>query len=75
MEMAYWKAYYQLEPFGADRDNFHSAQIAALIFNVNRGKTQKAVGVEQFMYRDKESAEDEKRRDLSRRFLALGSAE
>ena len=30
-EFAQWKAYYQLEPFGAERDNLHAGIIASAI--------------------------------------------
>ena len=65
-------AYYQLEPFGAIRDNLHSAQIAALIFNSNRGKSQPAIGADKFMYRDAVSAETEKQAGIAARFASFG---
>ena len=34
-EFAQWKAYYQLEPFGADRDNLHAGIIAASLSGGN----------------------------------------
>lgn len=37
-ELSYWKAYYTIEPFGAWRDNFHAAQIAQAIYNMNGAK-------------------------------------
>jgi hypothetical protein len=58
-ELSDWMDYYQIEPFGAWRDNFHSAQISALIYNVNRGK-QKPVKTADFMFVDAETAQDTK---------------
>jgi hypothetical protein len=49
-----WRAYYQLEPWGAWRDNIHSAQIAALLFNINRGKATPPATVQDYMYEDPE---------------------
>ena len=60
-EFAEWQQYYGLEPFGAWRDNWHAGTVAALIFNANRGKGQRALSVSDFMYLDPESAE--KKRD------------
>lgn len=50
-EFTKWQAYWQLEPWGAWRDNWHSAIISALIYNTNRGK-QPSVKASEFMYRD-----------------------
>lgn len=52
-EMTEWQAYYQLEPWGAWRDNWHSAQLSTLLFNINRGK-HPAAKVKDFMYEDAE---------------------
>ena len=51
-EFTEWSAYYSLEPFGAERDNWNIAQLCALFWNANRGKKGKARGVIDFMYRD-----------------------
>lgn len=37
IEMAYWLAYYELEPFGPRRKDLRAGQIAALLYNANRG--------------------------------------
>lgn len=46
-EIQEWFAYYELEPFGQERENYHSAQIAAVVAQVNGNKTT----VADFMYR------------------------
>lgn len=56
-ELSEWQEYYALEPFGAWRDNWHSAQIAALLFNTNRGK-QQPVKSSDFMFIDAQTARD-----------------
>ena len=48
-EFPYWAAYAKHYPFGASRDNVHSAIIASTIANANRGKSQRAFKVEDFM--------------------------
>lgn len=52
-EFGDWLGYWQLEPWGAWRDNWHHANTASLIFNTNRGKAQPAMKVRDFMYEDK----------------------
>lgn len=36
-----WQAYYQLEPFGGERDDLNAANVAQVVANVNRGKNQR----------------------------------
>lgn len=69
-EFSEWIEYYQLEPFGAWRDNWHSAQIAALVFNANRGKTQKALSANDFMFL---TQEDKAEKDQAEFFASLAS--
>jgi len=45
-------AYYELEPFGARRDNWHAGMIAALLANIHRGKGAKAASPADFMLED-----------------------
>jgi len=52
-ELTEWLAYYKLEPFGAERDNYHAAMIASLLANSNRRKNTPAIPVSEFMYRDR----------------------
>lgn len=40
--LAEWMAYYQMEPFGDELIDTHLARIAALLFNANRPKKEKA---------------------------------
>jgi len=42
------------------RDNWHSAQIAALLYNINRGKSSPAVKTSDFMYEDPQAAANRK---------------
>ena len=37
-EFKSWALYNQRQPFGAWRDNYHSAIIASILWNVNAGK-------------------------------------
>lgn len=51
--------YHSLSPFGDDRANFHSATIAAVVANSNRGKNAKAFGVDDFMFKSSYDKEKE----------------
>lgn len=53
-EFTEWQAFFQLEPFGAWRDNYHAAMLSALTFNIHRGKATAAAKVSDFMYEDPE---------------------
>lgn len=64
-EFTDWLAYYQLEPWGAWRDNWHAAQIAKLVYDANRGK-HPTVKLSAFMYEDAER----KAKNAARTFIA-----
>jgi len=69
-ELVHWMAYYRLFPFGSDRDNIHSAIIAATIANVNRGKNQQPFEAEDFMLKN----QDEQREADTKSVLAFFGA-
>jgi hypothetical protein len=52
-EFSEWAAFYTLEPFGRDADFQGHAQTAAMIYNVNRGKNDKPLKVEDLMPKGK----------------------
>jgi hypothetical protein len=47
--LAEWIAYYQIEPFGVEKEDFRAGIIASTIANVNRQKGQKAFTPKDFM--------------------------
>jgi len=49
LEFSEWVEFYKLEPFGRDADFQGHAQTAAMIYNVNRGKDDKPLKVEDLM--------------------------
>lgn len=51
-ELTSWLAYYKLDPFGAERDNWHAAQIAAILVNANLRKGSAPANPADFMYVD-----------------------
>lgn len=51
-EFVDWEAYYQLEPWGAWRSNRDVAQIAALMYNIHRGKGTPAAHISDYIYED-----------------------
>lgn len=70
-EYMHWEAFYQLEPFGAERDNMHAGLIAATVWNTQRGKKQKGMTHKDFMFRDPATARLERIRDMMGKFRAL----
>jgi len=59
-ELTEWKAYYSIEPFGQERDNWNTAMVAATVANYS-GKLRTAKNIDDFMLihpqikRDKET--------------------
>ena len=47
--MTEWKAYYSVEPFGQERDNWNAAIIASTVANYS-GKTRVAKKLDDFMF-------------------------
>ena len=48
-ELSKWYAYYQIEPFGQWRDNYHAAIIATCVANYS-GNTKQARQIDEFIY-------------------------
>lgn len=44
-----WEIYYELEPFGELRSDYRTASIVQMLYNVNRGKGQKALQLKDFL--------------------------
>jgi len=57
-EFTYWLAYNELEPFGAERDNYHVAMLASIYINSRRSKGSTKVSPKDFMYKDIETARE-----------------
>lgn len=53
-----WQEFYQVEPFGALRDNLHAGQIAAMVFNMNRAKNAKPLTATDFLLIAREAVDD-----------------
>lgn len=49
-EFTHWIAYYNLHPFGVERDNAHAGLIASMIGNAHRGKHGKPFNPSDFMF-------------------------
>jgi len=49
VEFMRWQLYYQVEPFGWQSDEYRTAVILAMLYNINRGKRQRAKYAEDFM--------------------------
>ena len=52
--------YDQIQPFGSERDNWHTATIAHLIAAVHTPKARRKPEVKDFMFRDPETRRMEK---------------
>jgi hypothetical protein len=50
--------YERLEPFGAQRDNFHAAMIATILANAHRDRKRPPVKMADFMYVDEETSRE-----------------
>lgn len=64
-------AYYNLEPFGAWRDNWHAAMLLALQVNQKRGPGVPAISAEEFMFKDTATEKRDQIRKMMARFNAL----
>jgi hypothetical protein len=67
-EFDQWAAYYETSPWGPDRDNWHSAQISAILANVYRPKGAQERKPKDFMY---ESKNDRDSRETMQTLAAL----
>jgi len=68
-----WRLYDQMEPFGAIRDNFHTATLCALTANINRKKDREPFTVDDFLFKDQidqEESNEQKAYARSRQFMA-----
>lgn len=50
-ELEKWLKYYEQEPFGQMRDNWHAAQLACIYINSNRPRNSQAATIDDFLYR------------------------
>lgn len=73
-EFKEWIEFYQLEPFGAWRDNWNTATIAHILANVNRGKNRPAIPLKEFMWTDSRTRSKEKT-DSFKAFLDTNTKE
>ena len=59
-EVEGWRAFYQIQPFGPWRDNYHSAMVAHILASANRNPHRAAPRLSEFMYKDAETAQRER---------------
>jgi hypothetical protein len=48
-ELRGWEMYHELEPFGEERADYRAASIVQMLYNINRGKNQKALELKDFL--------------------------
>jgi hypothetical protein len=70
-EFTYLKKYYQIEPFGTWRDNFHAAQTTQILANVNRGKRSRAYSLADFFFKDKTSERNQRHKSFFSAFKSF----
>ncbi len=63
-ELLEWMEYESIEPFGAWRDNWHSATIAHILANVHRDPHRPPIPFQEFMFKDPRSIREEKDREM-----------
>ena len=51
-EFTYWKAFYELEPFGVKRDNLHMAALASMYVNAHQRSGATPRTLRDFMFID-----------------------
>ena len=49
-EFSEWIAFYNIHPFGDERDDMRIAQLCSLIFNITRSKKQTATKITDWMF-------------------------
>lgn len=69
-ELTEWAAYYSIEPFGQWRDNWHMANLAAMLGNRWRKPSKPAVTVDDFMFK---TAEQSKQQQTRKTLAALSA--
>lgn len=57
-ELLEWMEYERIEPFGAWRDNWHTALIASILANSNRKQGSPQIPMSEFFYVDSETVRD-----------------
>jgi len=55
-----WMDFERLEPFGSWRDNWHAAMNATLLANAHRDPKRSPIRMDEFMYRDPETVQDQR---------------
>lgn len=53
-EFTQWMAFYNVQPFGPERDNVHAGIVASTVANANRGKSQRPFAVSDFVLKPKD---------------------
>jgi hypothetical protein len=66
-----WEMYCGLEPFGETRDDFRTASIVQMLYNVNRGAKQKALPLKDFVLTFGESEDEKPKRQTWQQQLAI----
>ena len=69
-EFQRWMAYYNIEPFGANRDNWHMATMASLYASAHTQKGKQSLTTDDFMFKDPETEKINHIREMMAKFSA-----
>lgn len=68
-----WQQFAALEPFGAERDNIHTAILAQLLFNAHKRAGVAAAKLEDFLLVDRQEREAQSRQNVVSFFKGLAT--
>jgi hypothetical protein len=71
-EFAAWQDFYQRNPFGSWRDNFHAAMMCSLTYNIN-SKSNK--NLDEFFFRTKEEASKQSTENTLNSLMAMAKTD
>ena len=66
-----WEMYYEVEPFGELRADYRAASIVQILFNVNRGKDQKPITLDECLLKFGEPLQEKKKQTPQQQFNLL----
>lgn len=71
LEFQRWMAFYNIEPFGANRDNWHMARLAVMYAGVHTPRGKPRPDVDDFMFKDQHTQHRDQIRTMMARLDAV----
>jgi len=72
-EFQRWMAYYNIEPFGAIRDNWHMARLGSLYASVHTPRGRPSMTSDDFMFKDPATTQRDHIKTMMARFNAVST--